>query len=195
MYLVLAQMALVVEKVTMLTLALGQCKLQPLKYEERGFTLLELMVVLVVFGISLSLVTPHFMKNDDDVLKEESMRLVALMEYAADLAGTEGHWLAWNPTVSGYRFLQRDDDKNVWQPIITDEVLRERQLPEGVHIMSANSQQAIDSSRTMIALSPSGIHAPFRIELAVGKSKRVVRGDLLGKVEVSNPNLRGELAL
>jgi len=149
-----------------------------------GFTLLEMMVVLLVFGISLGLVTPHFMKNDDEVLKEESMRLVALIEYAADSASSRGQWLAWSPTASGYRFLQRDEDKNVWQPVTTDEVLRERQLPEGMRLGASSQQQVAVTSNALIALSPSGIHAPFQIELRIGKDKRIVRGNLIGQVEM-----------
>ncbi len=159
-----------------------------------GFTLLELMVVLVIVGISLGLVTPKLMKNDDDVLKEEATRLVALMEYAADAASSQGHWLAWMPTDAGYRFLQRNEEKNIWQPIITDEVLRERKLPEAVRILAANRQQAAVSVNGLIALSPSGIQAPFQIELATGKTRRVIRGNLLGKVEMLNPDLAVTLA-
>ena len=102
-------------------LALGRYK------KAYGFTLLELMVVMILIGISLSLILPNLIKNDDDVLKEESLRLIALLEYAADTASSRGIWLAWSPTVSGYRFLQHDDDKKIWQPIVTDDVLRERQ--------------------------------------------------------------------
>lgn len=173
----------------MLTLALGQSNTGQYKRSTRGFTLLELMVVLVVVGISLALVMPHFMKNDDDVLKEESMRLVALMEYAADSASSRGLWLAWSPTVSGYRFLQRNEDTNVWQPITTDEVLRERQLPEGMHLGLAGNQKSAQLSKAMIALSPTGIHSPFQIELGIGQAQSVVRGNLLGQVEILNTNL------
>ena|ERR1039457_11040 len=168
------------------TLALGQ-----FRHSAPGFTLLEMMVVLLVVGISLALVTPHFMKNDDDVLKEEAMRLVALMEYAADSASSRGHWLAWSPTVSGYRFLERDEDKNVWQPVTTDEILRERQLPEGVRLGPASRQQTAVTSNTLIALSPSGINSPFRIVLTMGETKRIVSGNLLGRVEILNPDLVG----
>lgn len=154
-----------------------------------GFTLLEMMVVLLVFGISLGIVTPHFMKNDDEVLKEESLRLVALIEYAADSASSRGLWLAWSPTASGYRFLQRDENKNVWQPVTTDEVLRERQLPEGMRLGASSQQQVAVPPNALIALSPSGIHAPFQIELRIGKDKRIVRGNLIGQVEMLTPGV------
>ena len=153
-----------------------------------GFTLLEIMVVLVIIGISLGLVTPRLMKNNDDILKEESMRLSALMEYAADTAASRGAWLAWSPTTQGYRFLQHDDDKNIWQPINTDDVLRERQLAEGMHLKATLQQQSI-ATNGLIPFAPSGIHAPFQIELTLGEKKRVIQGDLLGKVNILTSDL------
>lgn len=152
-----------------------------------GFTLLEIMVVLVIIGISLGLVTPHLIKDDDDVLKEESMRLSALMEYAGDTATSSGIWLAWSPTLQGYRFLQHDDNKNIWQPMMTDDVLRERQLPEGIHLKAALQSQSI-STNGLIPFAPSGIHAPFQMELTLGEKKRVIQGDLLGKVIILTPD-------
>ena len=147
-----------------------------------GFTLIEMMVVLLVVGISLGLVTPHFMKSDEEVLQEEAVRLVALMEYAADSAGARGQWLAWSRTAAGYRFLQRDEERNVWQPVTSDAVLRERELPAGMRFGSVERQVAVSSS--LIALSPSGIQAPFQIELSLGNARRSVQGDLLGHAAV-----------
>jgi general secretion pathway protein H len=148
-----------------------------------------MVVVLLIIGISLSLVTPNFMKNDEDVLKEESVRLIALMDYATDAASSQGHWLAWRPTASGYRFLQLDENKNIWQPIATDEVLRERKLPDGMSIAAANNKQVAVSINSMVILSPSGIQSPYQIELALAKVRRVIRGNLLGKAEILNPDL------
>lgn len=154
-----------------------------------GFTLLEMMVVLVIIGISLGLVTPNLMKNDDDVLKEEAMRLMALMEYATDTASSRGVWLAWSPTSTGYRFLQHDESKNIWQPVITDDVLRERQLAEKVQLNASTQQHTAIAPNALIPLSPSGIHAPFQIILTIGEKKRVIQGDLLGNVTILQPDL------
>jgi general secretion pathway protein H len=149
-----------------------------------GFTLLELLVVMVVTGISLSLVMPSLMKNDDDVLNEESTRLIALIEYAADTATSRGVWLAWSPTADGYRFLQLDDDKNIWQPIIADEVLRERHLPDGYKLMASTQQKTNLLPNALLRLSPSGIHTPFQISLIFGENKRIIQGNLLGNVNL-----------
>lgn len=153
-----------------------------------GFTLLELMVVMIVIGISLSLVIPNLMKNDDDVLNEESLRLTSLLEYAADTASSRGVWLGWSPTVSGYRFLQHDEDKDIWQPIVNDDLLRERQLAEGVQLNASTQQQATITTDTLVPFSPSGIYAPVQITLSIGEKKRIVQGNLLGKFESVNPN-------
>ncbi len=158
--------------------ALGRCR------KIYGFTLLELMVVMIVIGISLSLVIPNLMKNEDDVLKEESMRLIALVEYAADTANSRGVWIAWSPTASGYRFLQFDNDKNIWQPLINDDVLRQRQLAEGVKLKASMQQQTIIATDALITFSPSGIHAPFQMVLTIGEKKRVIQGNLMGKAVI-----------
>ncbi len=187
-------MVLQAVKGMMQTLVLGETKVRQPRFLQStplagGFTLLEMMVVLLIIGISLGLVTPLFMKNDDDVLKEESVRLVALMEYANDAASSQGHWLAWRPTASGYRFLQLDENKNIWQPITTDDVLRERKLPEGMTIAAANNRQTAVSINSMITLSPSGIQSPFQIELTLAKARRIIRGNILGEAKILNPNL------
>jgi type II secretion system protein H len=170
--------------------ALGHYK--PPMFKSSGFTLLELMVVLIVAGISFALLLPNFMKNEDDQVKEESMRLVALMEYAADYAGTSGQWLALSASTSSYRFMQRDENSGGWQALASDDVLRERQLPEGMTILAINSQQ--EGTNAMVTLSPTGIQSPFQIELSLGQAKRLVRGNLIGKVEVST-GLEGSAAI
>jgi general secretion pathway protein H len=152
-------------------------------YKSGGFTLLEMMVVLIIAGISFALLLPNLMKSDDDIVKEESMRLQGLLEYAADYAGSSGHWMALNAGKSSYRFLQRNEESGIWQAVATDDVLRERQLPEGMMISAVNSQQKSDN--TMVMLSPTGIQSPFQIALVLGQSKLVVTGNLIGKVEVS----------
>ena len=43
-----------------------------------GFTLIEMMLVILVFGISLAMVIPNLSKNHDQVLLEEGNRLTAL---------------------------------------------------------------------------------------------------------------------
>ncbi|MFH0934208.1 MAG: prepilin-type N-terminal cleavage/methylation domain-containing protein, partial [Pseudomonadota bacterium] len=48
--------------------------------EARGFTLLEMLVVLVVASIMLTVVTLNLMPNAQTVLREESQRLALLME-------------------------------------------------------------------------------------------------------------------
>lgn len=163
---------------------LGHCK-----HKVIGFTLLEVMMVLVVVGISLVLVIPNLMKNDDDLIQEEAVRLKALMEYAADTANSRGLWLAWRQTETGYRFLQHDEEKNIWQPVINDDVLRERQIAEGLHLNAFSQQQAVLTTNTMIPFYPSGIHSPFQIILMMGEKKRILNGNLLGNIEILSSNL------
>lgn len=144
---------------------------------------------MILIGISLSLVIPNLMKNDDDVLVEESLRLIALLEYAADTASSRGAVIGWSPTVTGYRFLQHDDDKDIWQPIINDDLLRVRQLAEGVRLSAFTQQQATITTNSLIPFPPSGIQTPLKITLSIGEKKRIVQGNLLGKFEMMKQDL------
>lgn len=122
------------------------------------------------------------MKNDDDMLYEESMRLTALLEYAADVANSRGNFIAWSPTSSGYRFLQHNDEKMIWQPIVNDDLLKERELTEGIHLNAVTQQQTTITTNSLLLFSPSGLQAPFQIIMTVGEKKRIVQGNLLGQV-------------
>src|SRR5664279_4459459 len=98
----------------------------------RGFTLLEMLVVLVVASIMLSVVTLNLMPNAQSVLHEESQRLALLMENGAMSSQAGGQPLAWSGTGNTYRFWARTKEGE-WVRIERDNLLHPRTLPEAVH--------------------------------------------------------------
>lgn len=160
----------------MLTLAHGIYK------TEDGFTLIEMMLVILVVGVSLAMVFPNFNKNDDQVLEEEGHRLAALLHYATEFATSTGHALAWDETNTGYRFLERDQDLNVWKPLMDDVTLRERNLPDTVHLDGAASQGGRLSQSARVIINPSGVQAPFEIGLHTDSQRIKVAGNLIGQI-------------
>lgn len=149
---------------------------------KRGFTLIEVMLVILVVGISLAMVVPNFNKNNDQVLDEEGHRLVALLHYATEFATSTGRAIAWDQTGSGYRFLERDQDLNVWKPLMDDATLRGRNLPESVHIDNVVGQGSQANQSTKVIMNPSGVQAPFEIGLH-NESRRIkVAGNLIGQI-------------
>jgi len=52
---------------------------------QQGFTLLEIMVVLVILGLLVALVAPNVLQNQDKAMVEKAKADVALLEQALDM--------------------------------------------------------------------------------------------------------------
>jgi general secretion pathway protein H len=89
-----------------------------------GFTLLEMMVVIVLAGILLSIVTINVTPDPRQQLQREAMRVGQLMGLAADEARIRQQPIAWEADLNGYRFVTEVGGER--QLLTGDELLRER---------------------------------------------------------------------
>ncbi len=97
-----------------------------------GFTLLELLVVLVIIGIVSSFAVLSIgLTGRDKSLDKESQRLLALMQMASEESVQKTEELGLAIGSDGYHFLRYDYDQNVWQSL-EDDLFRERSLPDDV---------------------------------------------------------------
>lgn len=60
-----------------------KAKIRP--HRQQGFTLLEIMVVLVILGLLVALVAPNVLQNQDKAMVEKARADVALLEQALDM--------------------------------------------------------------------------------------------------------------
>lgn len=95
-----------------------------------GFTLLELLAVIVIIGIIVSLASFSIGQNASRIVQEEAERLHGLIQLAGEEAVLQGRELALEFDHDRYRFLEFG--KKDWQPVMEDNMLRERPLPEAV---------------------------------------------------------------
>ena len=70
----------------------------------RGFTLLELMVVVAIIAIASGGVAWAVRDSSQTVLDREAERLSALLETARALSRTSGQAMRWRDTGAGFRF-------------------------------------------------------------------------------------------
>ena len=142
----------------------------------RGFTLLEVLVVMLIIGVLVSFAVLSISRGDTSV-QDETQRLAALIRLAGQEAVSQGQEFAVEFDSTGYAFLSFDGEK--WQPIADDELLRPRSLPqelvidielEGERLTLAGQSPEEEEKATLprLFLLSSGEMSPF--DLTVHKS-------------------------
>ncbi|MBC8118965.1 MAG: prepilin-type N-terminal cleavage/methylation domain-containing protein [Burkholderiaceae bacterium] len=89
-----------------------------------GFTLLELMVVIVLAGILVSLVTINIAPDPRQQLRREAQRVGQLMGLAADESRIRQQPIVWEADLNGYRFVTESGGER--RLLTGDDMLRER---------------------------------------------------------------------
>jgi general secretion pathway protein H len=156
-----------------------------------GFTLLELMVVLVIVGVVITFaVLSAGGESRAEQLQREARRLAALLDMASEEAVLRGEQRAVRFSEDGYEFMVLQGAE--WLPLSEDPVLRQRALPEGVELrleLEDNPPPELvseDSELPQVFLLSSGEMTPFLVTLSAPETERtfLVRGSLLGQLEL-----------
>ena len=96
-----------------------------LRLRHRGYTLLELLIVIAIIGIAAGAVTFSMRGHDSRQLAEEGERLAALFRMAQSDARVAGRPIRWQANLSGYRFSALGSDPAP----MAEELARERRWP------------------------------------------------------------------
>lgn len=164
---------------------------------QRGFTLMELLVVMVLIGVVAGLASLSIGDGAERKLRSEAERLATTLRLARDeLLITGESERALGLRRDGYSFLELvilDDNTREWRPL-EDPQLGPRQFPQGV----VEAQLDLDGERTPlpqtrgwephIRLGNTGEMTPALITLQVPGSDLVrhVIVELEGHVEVAD---------
>ncbi|MCH8503059.1 MAG: type II secretion system minor pseudopilin GspH [Ectothiorhodospiraceae bacterium] len=148
--------------------------------DQRGFTLIEIMVVMVIIGTVVTFGVLSMMVDDDRELEDEARRLHAVLELAHENALLEARELGLILEPDGYRFTELVNDE--WRGIETSahSYLRPRTIPDHLRLEievdglpGEREPGRSEDDRPGIMLLSSGEITPFRIRL----SERHARGD------------------
>lgn len=179
---------------------------------ESGFTLVEILVVIVIVGtiLSIGMLSFNLAGNDRD-LKTESRRFMALVDVAMDDATMQGREFGIEIMSGGYRFVEYDALTSRWAEVPGDETLRLRSLSQDLELelfvedkrvrldddpaaFEDPDDQRNNSSTYSYAphllLFSSGDVTPFELHVfrQLDDTRVIMRGDALGAIEIINPD-------
>ena len=148
----------------------------------RGFTLLELLLVLVILAVSAGLATLALRDNSATQLEREAVRLAALLEMARAESRVAGTAVRWVPvTFDGSRAPQADDGS---PPAGFGFPGMSRLAPLPTHWMDPRVTAEVPAPG-FLQLGPEAILPRQRVLLRLEDQQLEVSSDGLGPFEVA----------
>jgi general secretion pathway protein H len=147
-----------------------------------GFTLVELMVVMVIIGMTLGLVSLNAIPTPQQNLQNEAQRLALLLQLARDEAIVRNRLVAFEADADRYRFLVRNETR--WDPVTRDDLLRERAFKTAPLTLLLDPPGAGSANPLRIVFGREPVDKPFVLTLASGDSRIAIRADGVGHFTV-----------
>lgn len=154
-----------------------------------GFTLLELLVVVVVVGIAAGLIAVNLDGDERRASEREARRLADALEHAAALAQWRGETLGVSADGSGYRFWRRGAEDR-WGALADDDVLVPHRLPAAITVTPASYAGAPVAADAILPFRASGRNEPYALALTSPTWTFLVTADPLNRVQVAATALR-----
>lgn len=174
-----------------------------------GFTLIEILVVIMIIGIVMSIaVLSITLAGGDTQLRDEAQRMMALVDVARDESLLQGREFGLEFMQGAYRFVEYDPITGQWGEIIGDDTLRLREIPEELELelfvedrrivlkadparMDAGEKDrpGVERYAPHVLIYSSGDMSPFELHFVrrVDDSLLVVSGDAAGTLEIVTP--------
>jgi len=163
----------------------GRCKHVKIRSRGtvRGFTLIEVMVVVLIMGLFAGLVSVVLRPDHRGPLPVEAERLAQVLDLAALESQLTGTQIAWVSDGTGYRFWRMAADAR-WSEVRDNDVLRARALPAGMTISDLKLETARSQGGLRLEFTPYGPPPVYRVEMAFGAARCVIAGSPMGEVQI-----------
>lgn len=161
-----------------------------------GFSLIEVLVVMLIMGLLIGLVAFIARPNDRDQLHVEAERLARLLDLAVDESRFTGNAIAWTADGTAYRFWRYREGTG-WLEIRDNNLLRARILPHGMEISDLWVEATRRQDVMRLEFSPYPPSLAFTVMMSLGVERTTISGSPLGEVRVlpGDGRTNGALAL
>jgi len=149
----------------------------------QGFTLIEMLIVLLIMGLMVGLVSVIVQPDDRALLRIEADRLAQLLDLAVAESRLSGHAIAWTAEGPGYRFWRMSGDAE-WLELRDSDLLRARTLPQGMSISALQVENVPVNGVKRLEFAPQGLTHAFTIGLSFGAARCAVAASPIGEVRV-----------
>ncbi|EKD71210.1 MAG: hypothetical protein ACD_46C00245G0001, partial [uncultured bacterium] len=167
------------------------------KKQSRGFTLIEILIVIFIISIVTSVAMLSISRNENKQIESFANELTQMLTLAEEQAMLQ-------PSVMGLTFKQQtlqfsalkkaSDGKDEWQ-LLRDNVLGEHRIPDNIEInidaggKKINEADEVEKKLPQVVISTSGDLSPFTIY--IGKKGKKPRYAIIGSADgkVTNKEL------
>jgi general secretion pathway protein H len=157
----------------------------------RGFTLIEVLIVLLIMGLFVGLASAIVRPDDRGLLRVEAERLAQLLDLAAVESRLTGKSIAWTADRPGYRFWRMTGDAEEsaqwsaqWSEIRDRDLLRARTLPQGMRISGLQLENMPAHGAMRLEFDPYGPALSFSMEMSLGAARYTVAASPVGELRV-----------
>ena len=153
-----------------------------------GFTLVELLVVIVVLGLVAGLAIALVGPDVRDEQTREARRFASALEYAAARAQWRNERLGVSADRGVVRYWRRDAANEQWIPVLDDDVLNAQVLPDAEQVAALAFAGRDVAPDAIVPLRASGRNEPFAFLLATPRFRTLVGLDPLNRASIAGPD-------